>query len=223
MPSEDDDDFQGPGAVGDGNYVVGPGDCLSSIAKRFGFRWETLWELPENADLRSVRKNPNILLPGDKLTIPDLRKKELDRPSDQHHKFLAKVARAKLVMRFKEDGVARAGERYSLCVDGNWRDGTLDGDGTLTESIPPDAKTGKVILDGVEEIPLNFGMLDPITETSGVQGRLLNLGYSPGPIDGKWGPHTAAALRDFQASQRLRRTGKLDDATRDALVAAHGS
>lgn len=222
MRSEDGD-VKGARPLGAGIYAIRPGDCLSSVARRFGFRWETLWELPENAALRSLRKNPDILMPGDKLTIPELRGKEHDGSSDQRHEFVAKAARAKLVMRFREDGMPRAGEHYSLCVDGKWCDGTLDADGTLTASIPPDAKSGKVILDGAEVIPLNFGTLDPITETSGVQGRLLNLGFSPGPIDGEWGPHTAAALRHFQAAQRLPRTGQLDDATRDALVAAHGS
>ena len=223
MTSDDDDDFQSGGSVGGGNYVVRPGDCLSSIAARFGFRWQTLWELSENAALRRIRKDPNILLPGDKLTIPDLRKKELERPTDQRHRFVVKNLRVKCVMRFKEDGESRAGERYSLCVDGNWQEGTLDGDGTLTAWIPPEAKSGKLILDGTEEIPLNFGTLDPVTEVSGVQGRLFNLGFSPGPIDGFWGPQTAAAVRDFQEARGLRRTGKIDDATKAALVEAHGS
>jgi peptidoglycan hydrolase-like protein with peptidoglycan-binding domain len=58
---------------------------------------------------------------------------------------------------------------------------------------------------------------------SGAQGRLLNLGYPVGPIDGKLGPRTRAALRQFQTDMKLQPvSGELDDQTKKALVKAHG-
>ena len=50
-----------------------------------------------------------------------------------------------------------------------------------------------------------------------VQRALTNLGYNPGPIDGRMGPLTRAALRVFQAEHGLTPHGQLDDATLERL------
>jgi lipoprotein-anchoring transpeptidase ErfK/SrfK len=42
--------------------------------------------------------------------------------------------------------------------------------------------------------------------------------FSCGPIDGKSGSQTAAALRAFQGSESIPQTGRLDDATRSRLI-----
>jgi hypothetical protein len=54
-----------------------------------------------------------------------------------------------------------------------------------------------------------------------VQVALRDAGFDPGPIDGVMGPQTRAALREFQASQGLPSTGKLDARTRQQLLATH--
>ena len=54
-------------------HIVEPGDCMASIGEQYGFHWETLWDLAENADLKKNRKNPNVLFEGDEVTIPDKR------------------------------------------------------------------------------------------------------------------------------------------------------
>ena len=56
---------------------------------------------------------------------------------------------------------------------------------------------------------------DPIAE--GVQRRLADRGYDPGPADGAMGQRTEAALRTFQRSVGLPATGQIDDATLAAL------
>ncbi len=211
------------GPVGQGDYEVQQGDCLVSIAVRFGFNWETLWNLPENMELKQVRKDPNVLMPGDRITIPGIRIKEQDGATNKRHRFVLKGVPAKFVMRFYEDGEPRSGESYTLIVDGSLRTGSLDSDGQLTEWIPPHARTGTLILEGDETIPLVFGSLDPVQTVSGAQGRLRNLGFAPGPIDGIWGPQTEAAIRQFQTVQNLEITGEIDGATRDKLVQVHGS
>jgi Putative peptidoglycan binding domain len=53
-----------------------------------------------------------------------------------------------------------------------------------------------------------------------VQERLKALGPDPGPIDGTMGAQTQAALRTFQQQRGLPVSGTLDDATRQALMAA---
>ena len=49
------------------------------------------------------------------------------------------------------------------------------------------------------------------------QASLEAQGYSPGTIDGQFGPNTQSALRKFQADKGLAQTGSLDSATRTAL------
>ena len=46
-------------------------------------------------------------------------------------------------------------------------------------------------------------------------------GFSPGVIDGKEGKSFKLALRSFQESRGLKSTGKLDNATRRALLQAN--
>lgn len=52
-----------------------------------------------------------------------------------------------------------------------------------------------------------------------MQRRLQTMGIDPGPIDGFYGPRTAAALRLFQTRHGLPMSGVLDGATRQALWA----
>ena len=49
------------------------------------------------------------------------------------------------------------------------------------------------------------------------QQRLQALGYNPGPVDGKMGPKTIAAIKKFQQDTQLPITGKLDVSTRKKL------
>jgi len=58
------------------------------------------------------------------------------------------------------------------------------------------------------------------TAVSGLQARLLSLGYAAGPVNGVFGPETLAALTAFQFGQLLPPTGFLDPATSAALAAA---
>jgi peptidoglycan hydrolase-like protein with peptidoglycan-binding domain len=51
------------------------------------------------------------------------------------------------------------------------------------------------------------------------QQQLKAAGFDPGPADGHLGPHTRAALRDYQAAHSLPKTGKLDQATQKSLMA----
>lgn len=49
------------------------------------------------------------------------------------------------------------------------------------------------------------------------QRKLNRLGYKAGKADGKWGPRTAAAVKEFQGTTGLRATGRLDSQTLAAL------
>jgi N-acetylmuramoyl-L-alanine amidase len=219
------------------DYEVQPGDCMSSIAYEHGFFWETLWNLSENADLRAARKDPNVLMKGDMVHIPDLTVKQESRPTDQRHKFMLKGAPEKLRVRLLDiHQKPRANLDYIIVIDGNMRKGRTDRNGELKESIPPNAKTGRLILqtppgkDGkpisgkpaTETIDLQLGDLDPVTEVSGAQARLSNLGFYTGSIDGNLDDATKGAISAFQTKQGLPVTGALDDATQGKLQSLHG-
>lgn len=59
------------------------------------------------------------------------------------------------------------------------------------------------------------GMKPAITRR--IQTALANLGFSPGPIDGEFGPNTAAAVQAFQAAKGLIRDGQVGPQTAKAL------
>jgi len=80
-------------------YVVQSGDCISSLAEENGLLWQTIWDHPENAELKAKRQDPNILLPGDEVFIPAIELRLETRPVDGTHKFVKKGVPAKLRIR----------------------------------------------------------------------------------------------------------------------------
>jgi hypothetical protein len=208
-----------------GNYEVRQGDCLSSIAFEHGFFWETLWNHANNADLKQKRKDPNVLFPGDEVYIPDKKEKEVACASEQRHRFKRKGVPEILRIRFLDaEGQPRDGLPYVLDIDGMVLKGTTKDDGTIEEHIPPDARKAVITLgtgDEEEVREFNLGHLDPVTEITGVQGRLNNLGYHCGDEYGVLGEKTRRAISEFQADHGLKATGELDDQTRKTLDKEH--
>jgi hypothetical protein len=207
-------------------YTVQQGDCFTRIAKRYGFQdYRLLYDHPDNAALKKARPDPNVLLPGDVVKIPDRDDKKVPRATGKQHAFKVKrPLRALKLTLLDREGKPLGGAAYTLRVEGATFTGKTGGDGKLKHDIPIDATTGEIVLaaSGIRR-PLRIGHLDPIDSPTGVQGRLNNLGYHAGQVDGDLGPWTEGALQGFQADQGLPKTGKCDDATRAKLKAAHGS
>ncbi|MEW6363378.1 MAG: peptidoglycan-binding protein [Acidobacteriota bacterium] len=204
-------------------YKVRQGDCVSSIAEKRGFTWQTIWDHPDNASLKRKRKDPNVLLPGDQVFIPEKRVRQESGGTEQRHSFRKKGVPAKLRLRVLDDqDQPRANEPYTLEIDGKVVSGSTDSDGRIECPISPSAAHAKLLL-GQEEFELALGNVDPIEELTGVQARLNNLGFDCGQVDGKLGSKTEAALRDFQAYYGLKETGEPDDSTRKKLVDIYGS
>ena len=123
---------------------------------------------------------------------------------------------------------AVSNRRFILIVDGVHRaDGQTDADGFVRAWVPSVARQGEIITSPGEEdelrIRLAFGGLDPLSEPTGVQQRLTNLGFACGPIDGRIEQRTRRAISQFQESCGSAPTGELDDQTRDTLRSVHGS
>jgi peptidoglycan hydrolase-like protein with peptidoglycan-binding domain len=54
-------------------------------------------------------------------------------------------------------------------------------------------------------------------QVKAAQQALKDKGHDPGTVDGKMGPKTQAALRDFQKAQGIEASGRLDTKTTQAL------
>ena len=199
------------------NYEVQAGDCISSIAEQFGFFWQTIWDA--NPALKSLRKNPNVLLPGDIVKIPDLVVKQQSCPTDKRHSFVKKGTPAKFRLILERHNVPLANRPYILDIDGKIFEGRTDSTGLVEADISPSARHGVIRLpDDQLECELELGHLDPLNELAGVQQRLQNLGFLESAPSGEMDEDTKAALLYFQSSVNLPPTGELDEATRGKLL-----
>jgi hypothetical protein len=204
-------------------HIVKLGDSMSSIADQYGFFWQTLWTHEKNAALAALRGNPNILLPKDRVFIPDKRRREESGMTAKIHTFQLKGVPARLNFRLRDVwGQPRSGVRYTLTVDGNAVSATTGPDGLISQVIPPRAQQATLNLPAGEQYQFNLGFLNPFDSPSGIQGRLKNLGYYQQEPSGKLDDVTQQALRRFQADANLPVTGEADQATQNALVALHG-
>ncbi len=220
-----------PSPAGDGNYEISPGESLSSVAHDTGHFWRKLWDLPENKGLREVREDPEILVPGDRLTVPPIEPRSQAIHTGMLHRFRRLGVPVKVSFNLADqEGKPFAGKSYRLMVGPTVHTGTTDATGLVEHWISPAAKIGRLEVDLADPAypetaswELSLGQMLPIESTVGVQARLDNLSYPCGPIDGAWGPRCAAALAEFQRDQGVEPTGELDDATRKLLQEVHGN
>jgi len=214
------------GPVGDGEYVVVEGDCVESIAAGAGFLWTTIWDHPQNAALKNARLTQNLLMPGDRVHIPAKELKLVGRSTDQRHHFVRKGLPCKLRLCIKWVDEPRRDTPYVLVIDGIVHNGTTDHEGWIEDGLPPRAASGQLTVGDNplqrQVFSLDFGRMDPLTETVGIQKRLCNLGFTCEPT-GVMDEATAAAIALFQKKQALEPTGELDQPTIEKLKARHGS
>jgi N-acetylmuramoyl-L-alanine amidase len=205
-------------------HIVKQGDCLNSIADRYGFFWDTIWNHERNAELREKRRDPNVIMAGDRVFVPEIRPREESGETTRVHVFRLKGVPVKLNLHIHDEfDKPRAGMKYTLVVDGKKTQNVVPEDGLISEVVQPQAKQASLTLETGEQWVLHLGNLNPVGYTSGVQARLKNLGYYMGDISGQLDQDTRKALRRFQAARGLEATGEADEATRGALEGTHAS
>ena len=222
-------------------HIVEQGEHLSQIAKFYGFPdYKILWDHPENADLKKLRKNPNILFPGDEVFVPDKEEKEESGSTDKRHTFIVDKETLKLRL-VLEDVYEKpiAGAQCALLVDGQVFQLTTDGHGKIEQQIPLDAKEGVLTIRGDqtpfanEVIPIKIGHLDPVTEPSGQIARLNNLGYFAGTLSpsssnpsdvepSEDDPAFLSAVEEFQCDHGLKVDGICGSKTQAKLMEVNG-
>ena len=204
-------------------HVVQPGECLSGIALALGFHdWRALYHHASNAELRRERPDPDVLYPGDTVRVPEIDEQPERCDTDRRHTFVLREPRRNLRVHMLDEHKAPLPDQPCVAdAGGLMLYGCTDAKGWLTLELPADAQAVEIWTGGLRR-RLELGALNPMRNTpddglSGVQGRLLALGFDPGPIDGVMGPRTGAALVAFQRHRRLPRSGRADTATLDRL------
>ena len=205
-------------------HTVKQGEHIVRIAHEYGLtKIELIWDHPNNAALKNLRKNPHVLFPGDQLFIPEVQKKEESRPTGQLHKFKIEGQPLKLKLRITDESdEPLENVTCRLNIQGVTKDHTTDPDARLERPIPPESEDAMLDIAGVQ-VPIKIGHLDPIDKLSGQQARLNNLGYDAGPVGEQNEEQFRSAVEEFQCDRGIKPvTGVCDSKTQAKLKEAHG-
>lgn len=119
-------------------HVIQAGESLARIANQHGLTWQTVWNAPENNELRQLRGGPNILEAADQLTIPELTKKVVTLATGKRHRLVIKTQKSPIRLRLSTPaGEPRAGLSFEVHADGRvLASGETDDDGICAARVP---------------------------------------------------------------------------------------
>jgi N-acetylmuramoyl-L-alanine amidase len=214
-------------------HTVAQGETLLRIAKQYGYQTsKALYNHPSNAEFKALRPDPNLIYPGDKITIPPKKEKFIPLRTNSINSFVVQNEKEYFRLQVSyDDGDDVAGKRVVLNIGSQTIDTVLQSDGLIEiELNNNDALTGTVdlYLNEGETTPtksfnVQIGNLDPIETLSGVQGRCNMLGFNCGTVDGVNGAKTKAGVREFQRAQQLQVDGIAGPVTKSRLVYVYGA
>ncbi|HJZ84395.1 MAG TPA: peptidoglycan-binding protein [Polyangia bacterium] len=206
-------------------HTVEQGEHLSRIAVQYGFSdIAPIWDHPDNADLKNLRKNPNVLAPGDEVVIPDKVEKVHHAQTGQSLRFQIKLPKLKIRFKLLDlFGQPLANTECELALAGMSETLTSDGDGMIEKEVSASAELGRLKV-GETEWEIRIGHLDPIEEPSGLRARLNNLGYYVGEGDdeGVDPEQLRFAIELFQRDNDLPIDGEVSQDLIDKVRTAHG-
>ena len=225
-------------------HIVEQGEHLFGIANKYGFgNFETIWSHPDNSKLRNLRKNPNVLFPGDKVVIPDKIEQVESIATTKVHRF--QVRRQKLLLQIiirDIDDKAVGDTFYSLKVKEDVHAQKTDASGMTKDEINGDDRDGNLHMpDKKIDFRLKIGHLNPLIvdpqkveeprlkneAITAWQDRLNNLGYFAG-FTAKDSKQLRWAIEEFQCEhgwtpeKHKKPNGNTDQETRDKLEEVYG-
>ncbi len=211
-------------------HKVKQGDCLSSLAKQYGFHDPSIiYSHAKNSALKTKRKNLHVLKKGDVVQLPDKENKKKSIADGEKHTFVAKGLITEFKLLIEDfDGTPLGGKKYLLNIQDILHEGTTTGAGLVENKIDASATKGKLTVwldsEKTQSImwPLNIGFLDPHEENSGVQARLNNLGYDCGEVDGDIGDKAKLAIKAFKTRNGLNKDDVVDDITKNKIKEVYG-
>lgn len=224
-------------------HVLESGECLQSLALQHGFKdGQTIYDAPDNADLRQKRASPGEVAPGDVVVIPDRKTRDLPLTKGKVNKFKVQVPTGILRVHVcDEAGQALTGKPYELTIKDNTIEGKTTSDGAVEEPVALNAASGSLVVydsnakDDARWIwSFRIADLEAPETRVGAWQRLANLGYwsSAEPPEDSSGSATTQssdpldplvlAIRAFQHDEQLDESGRIDDDTRKRLVERHG-
>jgi hypothetical protein len=170
-------------------YVIRQGDYLLKVAYKFGFEADPVWNDPSNDDLRKLRPNPNILLAGDILHIPDQVDKKaasFDLAIGSTNTFVAPPPPTVTVtVQFVDgDDAVYASKAYTIEELDQLTGLKADGQGVVTFEAPVTLDEATLVFtESGETWVLAIGELNPIDSLSGMLQRLKSLGEVDGATE----------------------------------------
>lgn len=200
-----------------------PGDHLTRIAQESGFRgYPPLWNDPANREVHDLRGTPHILAEGDAIVVPPPVLREVDRPVDQRHRFVADLPVLVLRVALEHwDRTTVALDDLTVTLDGREVEPESAADGVVEIRI--DGRTDHCTLTlGDRSVAVRVGFLRPVSTLAGCRDRLTNLGYRPGDSSDPADPDLRSAIEEFQCDEGLDVDGIPGPGTQKALVKVHG-
>jgi len=208
-------------------HIVRQGEHLDRLAFLRGADPDEVWNDPSNADIKAKRASKDVLYPGDVVHLPEGEQEGLALEQGTTNRYTADVPKRTLRVTVNSQKGPYANEPYEVHglpsrPGAAPPKGTTGANGEVELSVPILLREIGVFLPNPNITYLfRIGDVDPMSEPTGAQKRLENLGYlEPGT------PHdpeaVEAALRAFQHKNGLPVTGQLDQATQNKLVEASG-
>jgi hypothetical protein len=220
-------------------HVVKEHERMSSIADLYGFKDYHALYMAQTQEFRDKRPNPEILMPGDNITLVEKVDAKLPAKDKTKLKYEDDTALPEIRIHLQIGGKPFAKKDLTIVYQlphapGGMYAGkvTTDDKGIAKFKIDPRVAWMYLYSDKPKvRFALDLGTLRPAAEAGGVEQRLDNLGYRVrvGPIGASVGPAAKEAqerlvkkaVQRFQEDHSQYPNGKVDAAFRAALVKAH--